>query len=209
MIPLQFDIREDIAKRRRFSARGFNQIMKRGLVQMVLYWHREYAPRHFTERARQLYGTRGSRSRGWYMDPETHRWERASKNRGTPLVYTGNLRSRILSERGMGDITATSKQARLKMRYGRPGLSDYTPEQINNEAIRLMLDRNISIEQAIAKIEAEIATGRGYKPQVKKYFQEQITKVHTSERAHMLKKLRDFVIRELDRTGVGRRRRVT
>jgi hypothetical protein len=206
MIALQFDIREDMKKLESFSARRFNQIMKRGLIQMILFWHREYAPRHFTPRARQLYGTPGSRTRTWYMDPETHRWTHGRM--ATPLVYTGNLRKRVLSDRGRGEIRATSKKASLKMRYGRPGLSDYTPEQINNEAVRLMLDKDISIEQAIARVEADIATGRGYKPQVRKYFQREITKLHTSERTHLMKLLRDFVTRELIRTGPKRQRRI-
>jgi len=181
-------VEEDVRQLENFRARGFNRILKAGLKANVLEWHRRYASVHFTRRAYTRYA-----GMGLY---------RQQKRTGDPFVESGSLRERMLRPRTQAEVTGTSKQVTLRLPIGRP--PQYTDEGLKRQVLIEMRKHNISYRQAQRRVYAKAQ----YTKETRELLKTHIPAVAGQEPRHLRAHLRDFVVRELNKHGRKRRRRV-
>ena len=187
MFPISFEWRESIRQREAISKRGFNRIMKVGLQQMLLFWHRRFIKRHFRRRAHSLYADA---------------YPRPKRRGGRPFFVTGHLERKVTARRTMAEVRGTSQQAKMKINLGRP--AKYTEEFLQKQIFIEMRKRNISYKQA----QRRVFSSAGYGPEIRKKFQLGITAISPDESKRMRDFLENHIIKQTKATGPRRRLRI-
>ena len=173
-----------------FGKRPFNRALKPTLKEMLLFWHRRYAKRHFTWEAMGLYPEYRETYRhiaAVVRSPprkqrkgQSYRHEhQIGEHLGEgPLVDTGSLRRHITKRKTMQDTSGTSRAATLKMGFGMPYRRKYEPAMMRRRAFSLMRrEPGLTFKQALNKLYSKA----GYDAKTKAYFQVLITAINEEE----------------------------
>lgn len=189
MIPLSIEVETNIHEifdiRSKRAKGTFNRVLKAGLIDTALWWHRKYIRWHFTRGAYKRYMAE-------YPAPKKDRKKQ-------PLVLTGALRRSVTKKRTKSDVSGTASSVTLKMPIGRPG--KMTPEALKQATHILMERHGWSWKRA-----SDVAhMGKGYNKEAKELFQRAITAINPGEQKAMNKHLEEYLIEELNKTKVKRK----
>lgn len=188
VFPYIIEVREDVQKLDNFRKRGFNGIMKRALVMLVLDWMRLFIHKHFKRQAYNEY-------------PEVY--TKRKKRGRDPLVLTGALRKRIVRRFSKGQVRGTSKKVTLRVPFGRPPA--FTEKFLRKATFIVMDERKISFKQA----QRLVFSRAGYSRKAKAFFNKAIPFMSNSEAKRLADGLRKRIVEELNKTGRKRRRRIS
>ena len=188
MLGLTVEMEEDVRKHDNFRARGFRKIVKGALKSTALFWHRRYAPQHFTRAAYTRYGGLGA--------------YRKQKKAGDPMVETGTFRDRLLAPRSKSDVKGTSRGVRLHFKFGRP--PQYTEKMLRRRAWILVVTKRISLKAALRRV----YRGAGYSKAAKMMFKSHVPAVSGPEVRSLRVHTRDHIVAALNKAGPRRKRKL-
>lgn len=146
--------------------------LKRAGYQTIRYWHEHYAKKHFTRSAVYEYATTYMRYYGRLTRP------RAADAKKAPLVFTGNLRDRVLRPLTDAQVSGTAKRTTATFAYGKP------PAVVEREQkfiARLVDTYGMTSEQAVAAARKAGQLSGGYGRDMRERFQTLITTLSAPE----------------------------
>jgi hypothetical protein len=184
MIPLNIDIWERAARWDSFRKRGSAKIMKRVLRQVARYWYDRYLPEHFQPKGATKY----------HIKP--------NEDTGRPLTWTGTLRRRMTRPLDPSDITGTSKQVTIRLRYGRP--PEFPSQEDLATAIYAEME-NRSVPYRTAR--AAVHRRNAYSREARRAFDRGLRAVHGSDVRTLKSKAARFAKALFDEAAHGPMRR--
>lgn len=143
--------------------------LKQAGYSTVRYWHENYAPRHFVRGAVYQYAAYSK----YYRKLQVSR-----KSNRAPLVFTGNVRDRVLRPLQDSQLSGTANRTTATFQYGKPPA---VVEKQQKFIARLVDTYGMTSAQATAAARAAGQLAGGYGREMKNRFQELITTVTKRE----------------------------
>jgi hypothetical protein len=196
------ELRSDLEQMGILPERKFNQAMKIVLKDGLLHWKASYMRKHFTSAA---YGAYYEVYKRLKVKFRKHQDESGVETK-EPLVLTGNLRNYMLN-RGE-QVSGTSKQAKMRLRYGRPLMSDAKKEQ----EIRILIAKSVKEggkPLTYKEAESQLYRSWGYGRRNRAYFQEAISATNPKEIRELCEFHRDDYLEQAKKLGERKRVRIT
>lgn len=143
--------------------------LKQAGFSTIKYWHENYAPRHFVRSALYEYAAYSKYYRKLQVSKRSNR---------VPLVFTGNVRDRVLRPLQDSQISGTASRTTATFNYGKPPA---VAERQQKFIARLIDTYGMTSAQATAAARAAGQLSGGYGRAMRDRFQELIPAVSKKE----------------------------